>query len=534
MALGELLSSASSAQVGAIVGLLAAYTLYGALWRLYLSPIAHIPGPRLAALTWWYEFYYDIVLGGQYVFKMVDLHKQYGPIIRINPYEVHIRDPDFFTRLYPTSKNHRRDRWPFFTRQFGADGSGIGTVDHRLHKLRRAALNPFFSLQSVRALQPVLEERVDALLARLRAEGLHRREINIIYPFSAFTNDVINSYAFARHDDLLASPTYGRHVTADLLAGTHSGKTIQHLPLLLPLIAALPARVASALVPGWAGFLAMKRTIAAQIADIQRTPRAEWELDAQHPTIFHALLDSPLLPPGEKTLRRLAHEGQVLVQAGTLTASWTLAVATFHLLDQPAVLGRLRDELERAVPDPARVVGLAELDQLPYLRAVVKETLRHSLGASGRSARVCPDERLVFVEKGGGRRWVIPEGVPVGMTGFMTVNDEGIFPEPGRFRPERWLEGTEEERRELERYWTVWGGGLRMCLGMWLARAEVTLALAKLWRVWGGEERRKGDVGRLRLGEGVEARDARMAADFFIPIPWKGTRGVRVVVETFE
>lgn len=104
-----------------MVGLLAAYTLYGAIWRLYLSPIAHIPGPRLAALTWLYEFYYDIVLGGQYVFKMVDMHKQYGPIIRINPYEVHINDPDFHPHLYPTS-SRRRDRWAFFTKQFGADG----------------------------------------------------------------------------------------------------------------------------------------------------------------------------------------------------------------------------------------------------------------------------------------------------------------------------------------------------------------------------------------------------------------------------
>jgi hypothetical protein len=32
---------------------LIAYVVYGALWRLYLSPIAHIPGPKLAALTLW-------------------------------------------------------------------------------------------------------------------------------------------------------------------------------------------------------------------------------------------------------------------------------------------------------------------------------------------------------------------------------------------------------------------------------------------------------------------------------------------------
>ena len=41
---------------------LVTYTLYGAIWRLYLSPVAHIPGPRFAALTFWNEFYYDVWL----------------------------------------------------------------------------------------------------------------------------------------------------------------------------------------------------------------------------------------------------------------------------------------------------------------------------------------------------------------------------------------------------------------------------------------------------------------------------------------
>ena len=36
------------------------YTLYVVVSTLYLSPIAHIPGPKLAALSFWYEFYYDV------------------------------------------------------------------------------------------------------------------------------------------------------------------------------------------------------------------------------------------------------------------------------------------------------------------------------------------------------------------------------------------------------------------------------------------------------------------------------------------
>lgn len=49
-----------------------------AIYRLYFSQIARFPGPRLAALSLWYEFYYDVVCGGQYFHKINELHNLYG------------------------------------------------------------------------------------------------------------------------------------------------------------------------------------------------------------------------------------------------------------------------------------------------------------------------------------------------------------------------------------------------------------------------------------------------------------------------
>jgi len=49
-----------------------------AIYRLYISPIAKFPGPKLAALSRWYEFYYEVVLRGQFTFHIQDLHKKYG------------------------------------------------------------------------------------------------------------------------------------------------------------------------------------------------------------------------------------------------------------------------------------------------------------------------------------------------------------------------------------------------------------------------------------------------------------------------
>ena len=87
------------------------YTIYLAITRLYTSPVAHIPGPRLAALTFWYEFYYDVFLGGRYTWKIAELHNLYGPIIRINPYEVHINDPDFYDEVYVSGSRRKTDQW---------------------------------------------------------------------------------------------------------------------------------------------------------------------------------------------------------------------------------------------------------------------------------------------------------------------------------------------------------------------------------------------------------------------------------------
>ncbi|KAK8090352.1 cytochrome P450 [Apiospora hydei] len=113
------------------------YGLGLAVYRLYLCPIANFPGPKLAALSFWYEFYYDVVCGGRYWVKINALHDRYGPIIRINPYELHVRDPDFYEVLYSGPGQGRRDKWSWSVGMFSNSLSAFGTASHDLHRLRR-------------------------------------------------------------------------------------------------------------------------------------------------------------------------------------------------------------------------------------------------------------------------------------------------------------------------------------------------------------------------------------------------------------
>ena len=57
-----------------------AYILCLSIYRLYFSPIARFPGRRLAALTLWYQFYYDVVKRGTYAWEIKKMHEYYGMI----------------------------------------------------------------------------------------------------------------------------------------------------------------------------------------------------------------------------------------------------------------------------------------------------------------------------------------------------------------------------------------------------------------------------------------------------------------------
>lgn len=64
------------------------YHLFVTLYRITFHPLTAFPGPKLAALSYKYEFYFDGILGGKYTDEISRMHEKYGPIVRINPDEV--------------------------------------------------------------------------------------------------------------------------------------------------------------------------------------------------------------------------------------------------------------------------------------------------------------------------------------------------------------------------------------------------------------------------------------------------------------
>ena len=76
---GDFLARAGSGRL--LAGFVAGAFLYLALGWLYnvtLHPLRGFPGPKLAAASHLYEFYYDVLLGGRFMWAIQRMHEKYG------------------------------------------------------------------------------------------------------------------------------------------------------------------------------------------------------------------------------------------------------------------------------------------------------------------------------------------------------------------------------------------------------------------------------------------------------------------------
>ena len=215
-----------------------------------------------------------------------------------------------------------------------------------------------------------------------------------------------------------------------------------------------------------------------------------------------------------------------MVAAGTLTTAFALSVATYHLLENPRMLRRLKDDLRAAIPDPSQNPRLPVLENIPYLTAILKEALRLSYGVASRLPRISPVEPIIFNDPTTGKEWIIPAGTVVSMTVSLLHHDESIYTNSKAFLPERWIENP-----SLDKFLLSFSKGSRQCLGINLAWGELYIALAGVFRRWGSTAcRDEGDEGVLELFE-TEIGDVEMARDRFVVLTRDGSKGVRIRVK---
>jgi cytochrome P450 len=451
-----------------------------------------------------------------------------GPVLRLNPNEIHIDDPDFHSQIF--SQTGRWEKEPAYQR-LGNPTSHFATLDHDLHRIRRAPLNPFFSKQKIAKLEPVIQRQIDKLCERIEGFATEGEDedgkqvvnvLNVRYAYAAFTMDVATEYAMAKSTGNLDHPDFNP-AFQNMLRGMgpvwHLSKQITWLPKAFD---SLPAWMIKRMDEGAGQYREFQDRCLEQVKEIISggdESDGTNNTDKTHKTIFHEVIASDNLPQADKTATRMQHEAMAITIAGTETTAFTLMIITFHLLkNNRAFLRRLRDELLE-IPRPWR---LQQLEKLPFLTGIVLEGLRLSYGVGGRLGRMAPDRPIRYpgpsVIGKGSKEWAIPPRTQISMTTLHIHQDPRVWGEGVMiYRPERWLEMA--ERKRLEKYITSFQRGTRACLGMNLAYAELYLATASIF-----------GSGKFEM-ETFETNeeDLEIVADMVMP-KIRGLNDVRVVV----
>ena len=193
----------------AILILTATWIVYLVIYRLFYHPLAAIPGPKRAALTFLYQTYFSFKDGSRFYKQVGLLHKEYGPVVRITPDEISLSDPQNYEAIYYVGSRYAKA--PRFYDAFGMKYASFTTCPSEEHRLRRGPLNKFFSRAVVLELQHIVQEKADKLCALISNKSASGKALDIHHGFRAVSIDVITKYCFNQCYDLLDSPDVGRH-----------------------------------------------------------------------------------------------------------------------------------------------------------------------------------------------------------------------------------------------------------------------------------------------------------------------------------
>ncbi|KAJ8123130.1 hypothetical protein ONZ43_g851 [Nemania bipapillata] len=433
----------AQATLGVFTAALTVHYIARIIHNLFFHPLSHIPGPRLAAATYIPEFYWDVVRSGRYTQQIIKMHQRYGPIVRISPHEVHCSDRHFIDEIY-TGGHRKRDKPLHQVKGSGvAEAATFSTTNHDVHRIRRGALNKFFSRAQVSRLEPTIRHMAECLCDKILTIG-KREPFDVTTAYSLFTTDVISGYCLGESLGLIAQDGWEPNFREPLYAQLRLVYLFRFIPFLKR------AGVAMAMFTRRIS-QDMETLFSTLIVDMPNyVKRAQIQVDKgldDGSSVFGAVLASDL-PQSQKTPQRMTEEGFSLFAAGTETVSWALAVITYHLLTKPELLEKLSVDVNRVVLDSkGQLPSWAALEKLPYLGAVIHEGLRLSYGLASRTSRIPTHEDLlyrgVWTPRDSGVptkvEYVIPRGYAIGMSSVITHHDESVYPDSHSFIPERCL-----------------------------------------------------------------------------------------------
>ncbi|KAJ4359692.1 uncharacterized protein N0V89_000248 [Didymosphaeria variabile] len=450
-----------------------AYVFLKIIYRLFFHPLRKFPGPKLAAATHLYSAYYDLCTPGL-IKRLPEMHKQYGPLIRIQPNELHVADLGGYNQIFRVGTPFKRT---WLDMEF-LNGSLQSKETLPETRARREFLSPFFSKAAILRSEPFLHrQKMTKFLTTLdKASGT---VVDFFLAFRCLTADLIMDYCFQQDINALDEPGFRSETIEKFGEGPDMALVGTHFPnffsFVNKLVSLLPVKMQEEKFRAIHGFRTMQNVARKRIEYLMNNPE---KTNSKIPTMFDLMLN-PNTEKGQVTPPKaeMVADGTLMIVAGTDTTANTLGTILFHVTQSPSISSRLLSELKTAIPDRNSVVDSATLDgsAFTYTRAIVKEGLRLSYGVPGRIIRRTPPEGATF------NGYFVPSGTSVTSGIYLQNTDPATFPSPFTFDPERWLCDA-ETYKQRDRQMQSFSRGSRGCIGINLAYVTLHLTVAHLFR----------------------------------------------------
>ncbi|KPI42167.1 Pisatin demethylase [Cyphellophora attinorum] len=440
----------------------AAYTttlltlLYLVIRSIYrLSPahsLSRIPGPFLPRLSSLWLVYHAWI--GDECTAVHKLHQKYGPIVRTGPSSVDIADGEALQTTYVDRSGFRKAS---FYRNFDIDGhaSIFSELDNAPRAARAKAVAALFSTADLRQGQGVIDSCITQWIDRIRAAARSGRPVNVLDLARSLAVDVVSSYLFGKQYGGLTQPNDAQSEGHEELSASgmvNSFVAVGRYWYLPTWAFNWLAWAESKLYPDWKVFESIG-VVDAFVEEVVDTTVSEKQQGKA--TYQGKLLDAGF------NVSEVKAQCKDLMFAGTDSTGMNLATILFMLAKHPETYTRLCSELKTHPPDTT------DIQSLPYLRGVIREGLRISMANPSRLPRVVPRGGWTF------KGTYFPDGTEVSCTPFELHFNPTTFPDPHEFRPERWLNPTDEMSRDA----IPWGLGLRQCIARNLATWELYAAV---------------------------------------------------------
>ncbi|CZR56535.1 uncharacterized protein PAC_06424 [Phialocephala subalpina] len=425
--------------------------------RLLFSALAKIPGPKLAAVTWFWLWYWDI--------------REDSPIVRIGPNEVSINDVEVHNNVLYKQRT-KFMKYPGYYDAFANETHNVfSTSNQAQHAQLRRLISNSFARNQVLSYEPRLWEKVK-LLSTIIAEQYHDGQaLDLVFAFRCLTLDVITTFAYGETFNALNSTGFREPLLEAfdffVPANTYFMLSPKFQAMLAPKLAHLPTKT----------FKAFGQMRVAVVSGIQKMKARKENFSSLGFTpVLSGEIEAGRRSGVEVTDSRLISDGIGSILAGTDTTGISLAVGAWAIYSREEIRQRLHADLKEIWQDLDSHPPLTQLEALPYLRACVLEALRLSTPIQSRFPRVVPAEGWSY----GG--YHLPAGTTVSSSSYLMHNEELVFPNPQVFDPNRWLTEDAELLALRKKYWAPFSLGIRQCIGLNIAMAEVYIGLAEIFR----------------------------------------------------